>query len=135
MLDLICVADLTTWSSMKSGRWPVQDPNDLLNIIDWTPATMYFGPVRDNDTVHETLGGVKGYTPIGRLLTQLMDNLAWEHPDMRGLARYFTLSNVGGSGKGRARFWTDDIFSEEVKAKLPTRLTTGVPWSEWGQTF
>lgn len=135
MLDLVCISDLATWSTLKSCSWPVQDPNDQIKIVGWTPATMYFGPVHEGDSGYQTLGGVEGYTPIGRLLTQLMEHLAWDHPDLRELAKYFTRSNIGGSGQGRARFWSYDIFSEEVRAKLPTHLDSSTPWSEWGQTF
>jgi len=135
LLDLVCIADLATWSGMKSPRWPMQDPNNLLSIIGWAPATMYFGPTREEDTEGGVVGGVEGYTAIGRLLTQLMEHLAWEHPDMRGLAKYFTRSNIGGSGKGSARFWPCDIFSEEVRAKLKTHISDGIPWYEWGMMF
>lgn len=118
MLDLVCVADLATWSTMKSSSLPIQDSKDLLKIIGWAPATLYFGPTREDKTKSGILGGVEGYTPIGRLLTQLMEHLAWEHPDMRELAKYFTRSNVGGSGQGRPRFWSyEDVFSEAVRTK------------------
>jgi hypothetical protein len=135
MLDLLCIADLTTWSTMKGVRWPVQDPNNPTKIVGWLPATMYFGPVTESETQAGVFGGVEGYTPIGKLLTQLMEHLAWEYQDMRELAKYFTRSNIGGGGIGRPRFWNYDIFSEALQKKMPGNLDELTPWSEWNPMF
>src|SRR5215217_6235488 len=118
MLDLVCVADLATWSAHRLTSIPITNPNAPTKILGYTPGTMYVRPYREEERdKHGAAIREDEYTPIGGILTDLMTKLAWEHPDMRELNHYFRRSNLDGSGLGETRSWSHEIFSDEVKTK------------------
>ncbi len=135
MLDLVCVADLATWAGKRMAYYPLTDPNDPTTTLGGVPSTIYFRPHREAE--REEYGvPQEEYTPIGSMLTNLMGRLAWEHPDMRELDRYFRRVNLGGVGLGQPRLWSHNVFSAEVKAKVQVgQVTNGVFWSEWSMMF
>ena len=72
------------------------------------------------------------FTPIGAMITSLLNKLGWEYPNLRQLSRYFTLTNIQGSGKGYMRKWESKIYSDEIRTKVEMgQLKNGVLWDEW----
>ena len=108
---------------------------------DWEPMKPLYGEHGSATTAHvchwpSLENQVEGFTPIGTMYGCLYNRLAWNHPDMRGLASYFSLTNIQGSGQGQQRLWPASIYSDEIRADVEAgRLTNGVPWSEWSVGF
>lgn len=122
MPDIICVADLATWASIKI-------PFIKLDL-DSIARTGYVrhSEVGDQDT---------NSTPMGSMITVLLQRLAWEYPGLRSLAKYFKTSGVhGGDGRGKTRNWNSNIYSEELMEKVKKGYPSSrEPWNEWSSTF
>lgn len=135
MPDLICVADLAFWSACKlTFMGPSLHPN-------WENMVSVFGPNGSAGSGYiggfeETEGKANKIIPIGSLITSLLNKLAWEYPNLRQLARYFTLSNNGGESGVSFRKWETKIYSNEIRAKVESgQLRNGVHWDEWSMGF
>ena len=139
MLDLVCVADLATWSGSKlTFIGPSQHRDDPLS---WEPMKSIYGEHGSAVTsymCHSFLAENQAdhFTPVGAMLGQLFTLLAWEHQDMRKIEQYFRLANLQGSGAGRMRLWSIDIYSDEIRDRVEAGyLTNGVEWDEWSVGF
>lgn len=133
-LDFLCVADLAAWSSSSMtfiGPHQVPDWSGLASAYGPTGSatTAYVGHVRAKDQVDQ-------FTPIGVLISYLSQKLAWENPSLRGLADYYRMANIAGSGSGGMRMWPSSIYSDEIRSRVEAgQLTNGKPWDEWHVTF
>lgn len=121
MPDILCVADLATWTSSKMPLVPDKDTGG-------STMTVYMNDLRTQNGPNKT-------TPIGTLLTQILRKLAWEDPALRELADYFFQSGVGGLGKGEARNWGRSILSKETIKGILTKGLTNKTWDEWSIGF
>ena len=117
MPDILCVADLATWTSSKMLLIPNKESNR-------TPMTAYMDDLR-------TQVGDNKTTPIGTLITHILRNLAWEDPSLRELADYFFHSGISGVGQGEIRNWEASIFSKETLNRILSRGLTNKMWDEW----
>ena len=135
MPDIICIADLATWSVSKMAFiGPRQIPNwsTMVEIygVNGSATTAYVGhtPEMEKQAEH--------FTPIGAMITSLLNKLAWEYPSLRQLARYFTLTNIQGSGQGHIRKWESKIYSDGIRGKVEMgQLKNGGNWDEWNLGF
>lgn len=131
MPDLICVADLACWSSSKMV---FLGPNF---VPDWAQLEAKYGRNGSATTAYvghtlEMDNQTRFFSPLGALLTSLINKLAWEYPSLRQLARYFRLTSIEGSGCGTMRKWDSNIYSEIIKSKVESgQLKNGVSWDEW----
>ncbi|SHJ45314.1 DUF6602 domain-containing protein [Pseudobutyrivibrio xylanivorans] len=114
MPDIICIADLTTWSSAKF----LSPKNGTMIGIDDCIKTVYFQAVSTNGM----------YTPVGELVFNMLDYLAWDYVSIRKLVSYMRKMNIAGSGQGDSRTWNIDCLSKKVQ-KGP--YTNGGFWNEW----
>lgn len=129
--DLICVADLATWSSSKVvfiGPNQIPDWNQMVHLYgpngSATSGYVCHSEKIENQTQH--------FTPIGALLTDLLNKLSWVVPSLRTLSLYFTASNIQGAGAGTMRKWDSSIYSEEIRARVEAgQLSNGKLWDEW----
>jgi len=124
-LDVLCVADLTTWVSTKLPK------------IAGSTLTGY---VMATSTGRLTV--TTAVTPIGDMIAFLLRRLAWEDMSLRDLATYFDVV-IGVSGEGSLRTWNIDmtIYSKEEVEIMSRRLpgepdeegwsVPSDPWSEW----
>lgn len=135
MPDLLCVADLATWSSTKMAFiGPKQ-------ISDWSSFSALYGAngsATSGYVCHsdEMENQTKDFSPIGAMITSLFDKLAWQVPSLQNLSLYFTLTNIQGSGKGSMRNWDSSIYSDEIRNKVEQGLLkNGVRWDEWSLHF
>lgn len=134
MLDVLCVADLGTWCSHKTSRFPIGYGIEAYNH---TPThaiplafTSFMAPIEDTSKPELIV------TPIGRLLFSLMYKMAWEDPIFRPFAVEFQQIGVGGGSQGTGRPWNfGEIFSEQLQDDLQLCITSGYkprpPWDEW----
>ena len=139
-LDLICVSDLGTWCPTKFTFIPTPkfDADPSLEALKpyfpdplGTARIAYTGYIPDRDKPRLR------YTAIGAFMVKLYNAIAWENPSLRGLAEYFTLSEIGGNGEGKFRHWPITIYSEEVQASIRGGMTSGTikKWNEWSMAF
>lgn len=133
--DIICIADLATWSTSKiTFIGPRQIPN-------WENMIEIYGPNGSATTAYvchskESENQTEFFTPIGAMLTSLLNKLAWEYPNLRTFARYFELTNIRGSGGGAIRNWDSSIYSDEIRRKVESgQLSNGIFWDEWSVGF
>ena len=137
-LDVLCVADLAAWIMSKvtffsprmlpGNEWAF--PSEL--GPDGAALSTYIGHTASHDNQF------KQFTPIGTLISDLSQRLAWEDPALRDLVRYYQTTHIGGIGSGKPRTWPSSIYSKEVclRAEHP-QLSTGPDaiWDEWNICF
>ena len=137
-LDLLCVADLGTWISVKItfiGPATVRDWPALGSQIhsqyglEGSAQSTYVRHTPSHQSQTEY------FTPIGTLISNLSRRFAWEDPKLRDLVDYYQVTKIGGSGEGAFRQWPILIYSENVQRSiqgggigLSSNITT---WNEW----
>ena len=134
-LDLLCVADLATWTAFKSPLvFPWSIPRDSpLRLLTDGPDKFAFSsyherrPFPPNQSEH--------FTPIGALISNLTERLAWEDPALRDLADYYRSAKITGSGKGLMRLWPTSIYSEQIRARVEAGNLSGRAGNEWSVIF
>lgn len=140
MLDLVCVADVSTWHSsasvflpyMLGEHWPaVRDRQGLPNDGGIQGLLFEQEPLTDTDD--------RLPAPVGVALATIWDRLAQQDESMRPIAEYFRQANLYGSGAGSGRSWRlEEALSDDVRRRL---LSRSVPmneqgmWGEWRQFF
>jgi hypothetical protein len=76
------------------------------------------------------------FSPIGALLSCVVEKLAWRDTSLRRYADYFRLLNAAGAGRGQGRRWDTGIYSNDVKARVERGvLANGIHWDEWSMMF
>jgi hypothetical protein len=113
-LDVLCVADLGTWTISKMNYMsPHQFPDPAM-------ATIYGSKANTSYICHGLNVAQKKpfFSPLGALFSSLYHKLAWTFPDMRGLDNYFRQVNVMGDGMGAMRSWDLSIYSEKTRQRI-----------------
>jgi hypothetical protein len=135
-LDLVCVADLATWTAQKmTFIGPRQLPDD------WDTMAKMYGPSGSAITAYiahtrSSQQQVPQFTPIGVLISHLCQKLAWENATLRSLADYYRVTNIAGSGSGQMRRWPVAIYSEAIRPRIEAgHLSNGPQWDEWNIVF
>lgn len=131
MPDLICIADLATWSAVKTtfmGPHQLSVWNEQLIGMYGTngSATSSYMNHCHGEMDEEVLN------PIAAMITSLLTKLAWNHVNLRPLAGYFTSVELDGGGKGLQRIWGIDIYSEEIRQQVFLIKNRATRWDEWG---
>lgn len=134
-LDLLCVADLATWSSsVTTFTGPSQ-------FSDWSALANIYGPNGAATTAYvaHSKGGesqVDHFTPIGVLISYLSQKMAQEDTSFRNLADYYRMTNITGSGSSLMRRWPTDIYSNEIRPRIEAgQLFNAASWDEWSLHF
>lgn len=131
-MDLLCIADLATWSSFIISRYEAAwNPTAQAELVRTFGASC--GPMTgmtcsspDSESQHST------FRPVGALLEDLTRRLAWADPAVRDIADYFRKANLGGNGSGGLKPWPLSTYSAQVAQQIANgRITNGVPWDEW----
>lgn len=139
LLDLVCVADLATWHSMRSSYhgpvlnvWYVDQFRDLFPG-GYASATV-FGPT--DDEAWPRVEGEFPDIPVAQLCAQLTGRRAWEDAPLRPIADYFRVTGMLGRGRGIAKPWNlDDVYSEPVAQALRSGRIEQEFWSKWRLAF
>jgi hypothetical protein len=131
-LDLLCVADLAAWTSLAMVfLGPANAP------MDWERLAPHYGREGAATTSyighgHESPNQSHDFTPIGVLISYLIQKLAWEDVACRDLADYYRLANLSGSGSGFQRPWPASIYSDAIRNRVQAgMLSSGAAWDEW----
>jgi len=139
-VDLLCVADLAAWTTMKVAFiGPHQVPAWAPGMIalygrNGCATSSYMGHTRDHHSPEDPQ--VPHFTPIGTLISHVCQRLGWEEPSLRDLADYYRITNIGGSAKGSLRTWPSSIYSEEIQSMVEAgKLSNGKAWDEWSMGF
>ncbi len=125
MLDLLCVADVATWTASKAayfgpGYTPWSPDMEKIYGKEGSATTAYIR--------HEA-------EPVAVLVESLCNKLARWDASLRGLARYFALA-IKGQGKGLMRHWPPSIYTNDVREKIVRgALVNGEAWNEWSFAF
>ena len=133
-LDLLCVADLTTWTLYKRlfisdyelSKTPIYGANGLMqtSYIERTPSY-------DDQTGRAA--------PIGNLISGLSRRIAWEDPILRDFVNYYWYAGIVSGGTSAGRLWPSSVYSEEVRRYIQEggRLvgTNILRWDEWQDSF
>ena len=137
-LDVLCVADLASWTMSKMtffAPW-------MIPGYEWSFPQEYprHGVALSSYIAHTTSveNQVYYFTPIGVLISILSHLLAWETPALRDLVDYYQITDIGGSGAGVPRPWSSSIYSESVRDRAKFGpLATGKTkrWDEWNMAF
>jgi len=128
-IDLLCVADLGTWSLVKNTYVDMGEPRPNHNVKG-TPMSGYVG------FTNKTSGQGEGFTPIGSMVFNLSQRLAWEIPEIRSLANYYRCANLSGVGQGSMRGWSSTIYSKYVREKVERgNYFEYKSWDEWATQF
>jgi hypothetical protein len=131
-LDMICVADLATWTSIYISRYMAslapQSGVELRNTIagNWGPTTSMCCASLEEITQEST------FRPIAAMLGYLINRPAFADHSVRDIADYYRAAKMWGSGVGEQRFWPASVYSNDVRNSISQgRVTNEVPWDEW----
>ncbi len=140
MPDLFCVANCGTWVKGASA-WV----GPGMNVWSERMAEIYGknGAVTTAYIGHTELSSdswaanqPSGFTPIGAMISYLLNRFAYDDESCRRLALYFIKTGLGGRGVGNQRIWTGEVYSPEVRAGIAAgRLVNGRLWDEWNIGF
>ena len=130
-LDLLCVADLGIWVSIKCSTI-------RQHSIPTSPEiqTGYVGGTfsHSNQTKH--------FQPIANLIHHLLIRLAWENTGLRALADYYRNTKIGVMDGGPLRNWPMSVFSDDVRHAREAGVRISQPskaeprgWDEWDTSF
>ena len=73
--------------------------------------------------------------PFGTMFAALLRLLAWEDPQLRSIADYFTIT-LQAAGEGFPRIWPWDVYTARVRSRAESgNLTQGDRWDEWNLTI
>ena len=122
-LDVLCVADLATWSLSKQTFRLPEKPNV-------GARTVYY------EHTHYYNSKSKHFNPIGTLISRLSIRLAWEYPYLRDLADYYLRTSIDGSAGGSERHWSSSVYKRENRQRTGIGDTSSSPfWDEWSSIF
>lgn len=125
-LDLVCIADLATFPSMKSIQsLPKED--SLKSVL------LNYHQLLRRDAWPDVLQGrdLLDYDPVGTALYDLLTRLAWRDVMLRPIAEYFRAVVYRGGGISPVRMWPLEILSENVRRNLPAEDEKRDMWDEW----
>ena len=133
-LDLLCVADLTTWTLFKVAlRKPILGYKSLSSSMYEANGTVETAYIKRSSRPGRS-------TPIGNLISSLSWRIAWENPVLRDLANYYWYAGMASGGTSKSRPWPTSIYSEKVRRCIqdggrlsPTNILNY--WNEWQDTF
>ena len=123
MPDLICIADLATWSVQKH----VHGPGYPMGNQDSTDPSVVTGYGRHNK-------GIRHLTPVGALISSLWTKLSYEQHAMAPVAHYFRQADATGIMQFMPRRWSGDVFGSDLLNLLADRPRSpglGNSWCEW----
>ena len=143
-LDLICVADLCTW---KLSKFTYIDPGlfdpGLSEYALRESKRMWPEPAASTmyrRSPYRNIPHEYG-TAMGAFISFLINRMAWENPDMRGIAKYFEQTGISGmTGEvgpvnHLRRLWPSSIYSEQIRSRVEACTFDSCPWSEWSGHF
>ena len=132
-LDILCVADLASWTTSKIVLAVL--PGNERSSDKFGPygsAISSYGRQRQVSSSHDDY-----FTPIGALISYLSMRMAWEDPSFRSLANYYRAANLSGDGGGEYRKWDPRIYSDMVRSQIMAgKLSNDMAnWDKWSYIY
>lgn len=135
LIDLICVADLATWSRMTITKFSAATELDSIRnkmVIgsDWKVASglMHASSGSQDHSEH--------FRPVGAAIQHFVRRLGYRDASVRYLADHYRGSGISGAGAGRLKYWDKYVYSERTLQQIDARYIDGRnPWNEWGLVF
>jgi hypothetical protein len=128
-LDMLCVADLNTWTR---SRVPYIPPS---------AAVSHPGTTEDQKTHGFCVTGFlmsdrdKSPAPVAVLIAYLIERLSYADPSVAAFADGLRLTDTWGAGSGPQRLWgLNDVFDERVRALLPMN-GLGAGGRDWATAY
>lgn len=132
LVDLICVADLATWSSMYIAYNPPLSQSET-EAHKYETSKNEGGPV--TAMMCASIGAARQeevFRPVSALLSYVTQRIAWADANVRDIANYYRGAGMWGSASGPQRLWPISTYSEGVRAEIANgRLVNGGSWNEW----
>jgi hypothetical protein len=132
-LDVLCVADLGTWSITKMNYMGTHGfpTKELAAIYGGHASSAY---IRHGLNIAQRKFN---YSPLGTLFSSLYHKLAWAFPDMREMDNYFRQVNIAGEGEGATRPWDASIYSDKIRQRVQNgECRNGAAFfDEWSLVF
>ncbi len=122
MLDVLCVADLATWTASKElwrGPPHFAPPN--------APITTYLRHLPSEQDRSKS----PFRTPIAVFLADLFLRLAWQDPNIRPVAAYLRAVGLIRQSQGQIRKWPVEILSDHLRSQLSG--ASGGSWESWDE--
>jgi hypothetical protein len=149
LLDLICVSDLGTWTSMRAltrGHHEI----DRKGAATWkAPSSRSVHAGYGLHRKAEHLNASNPITNVAAMVVDLLSRIGRERPGLRPIVNYFrAIPGLAGDSRGSTRTWlAEAVLSRAVLeelAKLDSEPPPGISlvrdtddrqWSEWGPFF
>jgi len=140
LLDVVCVADTGTWSTMRmSYTGPMLNMWHLDRLREAFPDGYASASIMGPPDAAEWPEPEDGFPniPVAQLCAALTERLAWEDKSIRAIADYFRVTGMMGRGKGEVRAWPlRHVYSQAVNDALRSgRVEHGVLWSRWQSVY
>jgi hypothetical protein len=137
--SLICVADLACWTIMRFAY----DGPMFMSPDVWRgrqastglpdQGACWVGHFRHTEALPADQAPPNA---IAVAIAFLLGRLAHDNAPVRALSQYFHAAGISGSSSPvTMKRFGFEIFSDEVRAGLPQRLTNGVVGSDWSMVF
>jgi hypothetical protein len=110
-IDLVCVADVGAWHTMRIAYLP-----GMANVLDLSPTQL-----QEGYAMSSIVGSHKESQPppVAMFLTNLIRTLSYNDPLLKPLEQSLRLTQTSGTGAGKQRKWElHDIFSERVRSVI-----------------
>lgn len=135
--DIVCVADIGTWSSHLRSCVTEAPNNDELKLGEERVGFAYLMSTVEGSHAPEV------FSPMAQMFCDLFRKIAWHDSSMREMSDFYDRAIVVETASGDERCWdARDIYTAEVAAEI-TRRRTGLPslgsdavlhsprWDEW----
>ena len=130
-----CVADLAYWNSLKY----IMSDSVMESLLSQNPTTKDHISYLSSSYLEFNGSGevADSFTPIGAMLSKLLNKIAWEHPGLRSLANYFNQVELSGTGAGHPRKWDiSSLLSDQVKQRIINGpFSDAFSWDEWSPAY
>ncbi|MEA5257214.1 DUF6602 domain-containing protein [Arcicella aquatica] len=115
--DLICIADLTTWSICKTTFF---GPRFVPNFDEYIPIYGKNGSAVSSYLCFSSLlkNQVPYFNPLAVLITRLLCKLSREYPSLKPISSFFEAANIQGKGEGKNRYWDSSIYSSNILGRV-----------------
>jgi hypothetical protein len=122
-LDILCVADLATWTASRIAYSPPEVAAVLPGAVQ--DQIEHGACVTSASRAEPELSP----PPVGVFIAHLLNQLAYRDPTLRGMVQGLSLTGTLGAGGGKARLWNlGDVYSRDVLAFIPQRLGSSPDW-------
>lgn len=135
MLDIVCVADLGTWTAHKSPVLVEPKPHEHREAL---ASSGFMERSARMEARHAAINGGAGFDTtalaIGEFLTAQLSRLAFEDTRLQRVAWALRNGQFSRAGQGRLRSWELNIFSKEIRDRLLQPPEPGLTvWNDWSR--